>query len=110
MSGPAVVEARFARNCAARSATGFAVTTARKPRRVLVHIRLQGKTSAGLRLWRGQKQIAEKTFPSVGEGARVLRLDVPKATPKGMYRVVLRLRDSCGVVRRLQKSVSIPSR
>lgn len=110
MAGASSVEAKFARICAAGSATGFTAKVAKGPRRVLVTIRIEGKASARLRLFRAQKKVAEKTVTGLGKGLRNLRIDVPRGVTKGTYRLVLRLTDSCGGARTFEKTVTVPRR
>jgi hypothetical protein len=110
MAGASSVEAKFARICAAGSATGFTAKVAKGPRRVLVTIRLEGKASARLRLFRTQKKVREKTVTGLGKGLRNLRIDVPRGATKGTYRLVLRLTDSCGGARAFEKTVTVPRR
>lgn len=110
LGGAAVVQARFTRVCATRSAMGFGVQVARNPRRVLVAIRLEANASARVRLLRAQKQIAARAFASLGKGPRTLRLNVPRSAARGGHRVVLQLVDSCGLTRRFARNVTIPRR
>jgi hypothetical protein len=104
------VEARFARICAAVSASKFSAKVAKRPRRILVTIRLKGKASARLRLFRKGRKIAGKTVAPLGKGLRTLRLNVPRTAAKGRYRIVLRLSDSCGRTRTFAKNVIVPRR
>ncbi len=108
--GPRQVEAWFARICAARSANGFGAIVKKRPRRIVVTIRLAGKATGRLRLFRGQRKIAEKTFATLRRGTRTLRLNIPPRSAKGKFRVRLRLTDACGSARVFTKKVTIPHR
>jgi hypothetical protein len=81
-----------------------------RPRRVVATIRLQGRVSARLRLYRGRQMVAGKAFPGLGKGARSLRLNVPRSLRRGTYRVALRLTDGCRASRTFTKNVTVPRR
>jgi len=82
----------------------------KRPRRIVVTIRLAGKATGRLRLFRGQRKIAEKTFATLRRGTRTLRLNIPPRSAKGKFRVRLRLTDACGSARVFTKKVTIPHR
>jgi hypothetical protein len=108
VTGPALIGARFGPICRASATTGFKVTVARTPRRVLVHVRLAGPANARIRLFRRQTQLAQRIVSGLAAGDRQLRLGVPSGTPKGTYRVGVRVADVCGGVKLFSKKVSIP--
>jgi hypothetical protein len=109
VNGPAVVSARFSRICLARSTTGFAVAVKQGPRRVVVSARLAGPVIARLRLFHGQKRLAQKVISGLVAGQRQLRLDVPKSVTKGNARVGVRIADACGGQKLFSKKISLPA-
>jgi hypothetical protein len=110
VGGPRQVEARFARICAAGTATVSSTKIATKPRRVLVAIGLEGKASARLRLFHAGRKVKEKTVTGLTKGLRTLRVDLPRAAPAGRYRIAVRVADACGGRRTFERTISVPRR
>jgi hypothetical protein len=107
VDGPTVVGARFARICAVGATSGFRAAVARGPRRIIVHLRVAGPVTARLRLFRGQRRVAQKVI-SLAAGERRLRLDVPRGAARGTYRIGVRIADACGGSKLFSKKLSVP--
>jgi hypothetical protein len=109
MQGTVNVEARFARICAARSATVTSTKVATGPRRVLVTIGLDGNASVRLRLFHAGRRVKEKTVTGT-KGLRTVRLDIPRTASAGKYRLKLHVADICGGTRTFERTISVPRR
>jgi hypothetical protein len=102
ISAPVDVAAAFDR-CAASEFSRFTASAARGA--VTVRVSLADRVTARVRLLRGRATLASKTFANLSAGATTLRVPVPLRAGGGKAKVELWLKDICGRMRALSRSV-----
>jgi hypothetical protein len=102
ITAPVDVAAAFDR-CAASEFSRFTASATRGA--VTVRLSLADRATARVRLRRGRATLASKTFTNLPAGAATLRVPVPRRAGGGSAKVELQLKDICGRIRALSRSV-----